>query len=116
LWECADYWDDKGGIPLKVKPSELFKRQIYGTFQQSATTMALTDFWGPDNLLWASDYPHPDSIWPASVAKIAEHMSHLPESQVRGLVGGNAAKLYGLDLGKATVKARIPLGDDRAAA
>ena len=60
LWECADYWDDKGGIPHKMKPSEVFKRQVYGTFQQSPTAMRLTEFWGPDNMLWASDYPHPE--------------------------------------------------------
>jgi len=116
LHECAGYWDDKGGIPHQMKPSELFKRQIYGTFQQSPTTMALTQFWGPENLLWASDYPHPDSIWPNSVAKIVEHMGHMPAEKVRAIVGGNAAKLYGLDLSKATVKAKLPIGDDRAAA
>lgn len=116
LWECADYWDDKGGIPHEMKPSEVFKRQIFGTFQQSPTTMALTDFWGEDNLLWASDYPHPDSIWPNSVQKITEHMGHMNPELVRGIVGGNAAKLYGLDLSKAAVKARLPIGDSKAAA
>lgn len=116
LWECADYWDDKGGIPHQLKPSEVFKRQVYGTFQQSPTTMALTDFWGPENLLWASDYPHPDSIWPNSVDKITEYMGHMPAETVRGIVGGNAAKLYGLDLSKATVKARLPIGKDASVA
>ncbi|TIX50781.1 amidohydrolase [Alteraurantiacibacter aquimixticola] len=116
LWECADFWDDKGGIPHEMKPSEIFKRQVYGTFQQSPTTMALTDFWGKENLLWASDYPHPDSIWPNSVAKISEHMGHMNPQLVKGIVGGNAAKLYGLDLSKAGLKARIPMEGDKAAA
>ncbi len=47
LWECADYWADKGGIPHKTKPSEVFQRQVYGTFQQSPTAMRLLEFWGP---------------------------------------------------------------------
>lgn len=98
LWECADYWTDKGGIPLKTKPSDLFKRQIYGTFQQSPTTLALRDFWGPDNLLWASDYPHPDSIWPNSHKVIQETMGHLPPDVVRKITFANAAKLYKLDI------------------
>ena len=67
LWEAEEFWADKGGIPLKTKPSDLFKRQIYSTFQQSPVTMRLLEFYG-DNLLWASDYPHPDSIWPNSKA------------------------------------------------
>jgi predicted TIM-barrel fold metal-dependent hydrolase len=116
LWECADYWDDKGGIPLKTKPSELFKRQVYGTFQQSPTAMRLLEFWGPDNLLWASDYPHPDSIWPNSQRTISETMGHLDPDTVRKLVGGNAAKLYGLDLSKATVLGKLDIGREAAAA
>ena len=116
LWECQDYWDDKGGIPHKMKPSEVFQRQVYGTFQQSPTAMRLTEFWGPGNLLWASDYPHPDSIWPNSVRTIGETMGHMDPAAVRALVGGNAAALYGLDLAKATVRAKLPLAGDRAAA
>lgn len=116
LWECASYWDDKGGIPHRMKPSELFRRQVYGTFQQSPTAMRLTEFWGPENMLWASDYPHPDSIWPNSVRTIGETMGHMPAADVAAICGGNAAKLYGLDLGRATVKAKLAVGGERAAA
>jgi uncharacterized protein len=116
LWECKDYWADKGGIPHEMKPSELFRRQVYGTFQQSPTAMRLTEFWGPENLLWASDYPHPDSIWPNSVRTIEETMSHMEPAEVLRIVGGNAARLYGLDLARATVKARLNLGGEREAA
>ncbi|MXP42579.1 amidohydrolase family protein [Altererythrobacter soli] len=115
LWECADFWADKGGIPLKKKPSELFREQVYGTFQQSPTAMRLLEFWGPENLLWASDYPHPDSVWPNSRQAIGETMGHLPSATVQQLVGGNAAKLYGLDLSKATVRATLPIGEKAAA-
>jgi predicted TIM-barrel fold metal-dependent hydrolase len=116
LWECKDYWADKGGIPHKTKPSEVFQRQVYGTFQQSPTAMRLLEFWGPENMLWASDYPHPDSIWPNSVRTIGETMGHLEPEVVRGLVGGNAAKLYGLDLSRATVRAKLPIGYEAVAA
>jgi hypothetical protein len=37
-------------------------------------------------------------------------------ADVSKLVGGNAAKLYGLDLSKATVMARLPIGGEREAA
>ncbi len=96
LWEAEEFWADKGGIPLKTKPSELFKRQIYSTFQQSPVTMRLLEFYG-DNLLWASDYPHPDSIWPNSRRVIQETMGHLPPETIKKLTHDNAAKLYGLD-------------------
>ena len=95
LWEAKEFWADKGGIPLKTKPSDLFKRQIYSTFQQSPVTMRLLEFYG-DNLLWASDYPHPDSIWPDSKPTIERTMGHLPPETIKKLTHDNAAKLYGL--------------------
>jgi len=97
LWEAEEYWAQHGGIPLRMKPSELFKRQVYATFQESPTAMRLLEFYGPDNLLWASDYPHPDSVWPNSRAAIERQMGHLPIETVRKLTYDNAAKLYGLD-------------------
>ena len=33
LWEAKEFWADKGGLELETKPSELFKRQIWSTFQ-----------------------------------------------------------------------------------
>jgi predicted TIM-barrel fold metal-dependent hydrolase len=104
LWESEAYWADKGGISLKTKPSELFKRQIYSTFQQSPVAMDLLRFYG-DNLLWASDYPHPDSIWPNSRATIEKTMGHLPPETIRKLTCENAAKLYGLNVGAAKIAA-----------
>jgi predicted TIM-barrel fold metal-dependent hydrolase len=101
LWEAKEYWADKGGISLVTKPSDLFKRQIYSTFQQSPVAMRLLEFYG-DNLLWASDYPHPDSIWPHSRRTIKETMGHLPAETIRKLTCENAANLYGLDIGAVT--------------
>jgi predicted TIM-barrel fold metal-dependent hydrolase len=98
VWEGKEFWETKGGIDIKTKPSELFKRQIYATFQESPTAMALLKFYGPDNLLWASDYPHPDSVWPNSHAAIERQMGDLPAETVRKLTFGNAAKLYGLNV------------------
>jgi predicted TIM-barrel fold metal-dependent hydrolase len=97
LWEAKAFWEDKGGIPLKEKPSDLFKRQIYVTFQEDEVAMHLLQFFGEHNVLWASDYPHPDSVWPNSKATIARQMAHLTPEMRRKLTHDNAARLYGLD-------------------
>ena len=94
-WEAEAFYRDKGGIPQKTKPSELFKRQIFATFQQSPVTMRLLEFY-EENLLWATDYPHPDSIWPNSIATLERTMGHLPREAVKKITHDNAAKLYGL--------------------
>lgn len=97
LWEAEDFYRDKGGIPYRMKPSELFRRQIYTTFQQSPVTMRLLEFYG-DNLLWATDYPHPDSIWPHSRAVIERTMKDVPPAMIKKVTHDNAAQLYGLDV------------------
>jgi uncharacterized protein len=96
LWEATDFWADKGGIALETKPSELFKRQIYATFQEDHAAMALIPFFGEGHLLWASDYPHPDSVWPNSRAAIERQMRDLSPEMRQKLTHDNAAHLYGL--------------------
>ena len=96
LWEAKEYWADKGGIMLEMKPSELFRRQIYATFQEDHVAMSLIPFFGDGHLLWASDYPHPDSVWPNSRAAIERQMRDLSPEMRRKLTHDNAAALYGL--------------------
>jgi predicted TIM-barrel fold metal-dependent hydrolase len=96
LWEAKEFWADKGGATLVTKPSDLFKRQIYATFQDDHVAMSLIPFFGEGHLLWASDYPHPDSVWPHSRAAIERQMRHLSPEMRRKLTRDNAAALYGL--------------------
>ena len=96
LWEAKEFWADKGGIALETKPSELFKRQIYATFQEDHVAMSLIPFFGDGHLLWASDYPHPDSVWPNSRAAIERQMRNLSPEMRQKLTHDNAAHLYGL--------------------
>jgi len=44
LWEAREFWADKGGKALETKPSDLFKRQIYATFQEDHVAMSLVPF------------------------------------------------------------------------
>jgi predicted TIM-barrel fold metal-dependent hydrolase len=96
LWEAKEFWADKGGAALETKPSELFKRQIWATFQEDYAAMALIPFFGDGHLLWASDYPHPDGVWPNSHAAIERQMKDMSAEMQRKLTHDNAARLYGL--------------------
>jgi predicted TIM-barrel fold metal-dependent hydrolase len=46
--------------------------------------------------LWASDYPHPDGVWPHSKDAIARQMATLSPEMRQKLTHDNAATLYGL--------------------
>jgi predicted TIM-barrel fold metal-dependent hydrolase len=50
------------------------------------------------NIIWGSDFPHPDGVWPDSQAFIEKELSRLPQATRHKLVCGNAAKLYGFEL------------------
>ena len=53
-------------------------------------------FVGPENFMWASDYPHPLATWPHSRDVIARDFKGVPDEVKRKMVGANAAQLYGL--------------------
>jgi predicted TIM-barrel fold metal-dependent hydrolase len=96
LWEAREYWAERGGIDLTLKPSELFRRQVWVSFQEDYVAMSLLKFFGEGHVLWASDYPHPDSTWPNSRKVIEKQMADLPPEVRRQLTHDNAAALYGL--------------------
>lgn len=98
----------RGGLPLK--PSEYFNRQVYATFEQDGVGGYLLERWGADNFCWANDYPHAGGIWPYSDETIALTMAHLDSETRRKVLGGNAAKLFGLPM-PAAMPRRAPPED-----
>ncbi len=81
---------------IETKPSELFRRQVWASFQEDHVAMSLLPFYGEGHVLWASDYPHPDSTWPNSRQIVERQMAHLPAETRRQVTRDNAAALYGL--------------------
>ena len=49
-------------------------------------------------LMWANDFPHSDSTWPWSQQMLAEQASALNPEQRQGILCGNVADLYKIDL------------------
>ena len=84
-------------FPLKRMPSsEIFREQVWATYQQDRVGLALRDFFGEDKMMWASDYPHPDSTWPDSQSIVEAETAGLPEDAKRRILRDNAKKLYGI--------------------
>ena len=90
-------WEDQfKDLDLKMKPSEYWYRQCYATYQTDRIGIMLIDELGRDNVMWGSDYPHPDGIWPDSQDYLKRELGHLPEATRRKITRDNAAKLYRL--------------------
>ena len=90
-----EYEDRLQGLNLSMKPSEFWYRQGYTTFQTETTGPKTLDMIGYDNVMWGSDYPHPDGVWPGSQDAISNDMGHLSADVRNKLIRGNAARLYG---------------------
>jgi uncharacterized protein len=85
--------------PLSMKPSEYAQRQLWATFQDDPVGPTTYRFFGEDNYMWASDFPHSDCTWPRSREVVERDFAAVPASVKEKIVYGNAAKLYGIGLG-----------------
>ncbi|MDE0372724.1 MAG: amidohydrolase family protein, partial [Rhodospirillales bacterium] len=47
------------------------------------------------NVMWGSDFPHPDGVWPDSQEFIAREMAGVEPRVQRKVLWENAARLYG---------------------
>ncbi len=92
-------WEEQyKDLTLKMKPSAYWHRQCRATYQSDETGLRLLDILGEDNIMWGSDFPHPDGVWPDSQSFIEKELGHLSEATRHKLICGNAAKLYGFEL------------------
>ncbi|MBM3925451.1 MAG: amidohydrolase [SAR202 cluster bacterium] len=92
-YELEDRMHEMG---LRMKPSEYWRRQCYATFQKDFVGMRLLDVIGEGNVMWGSDYPHPDGVWPHSQKVLGELFEGVPEGTRRKITRENAVKLYNL--------------------
>lgn len=93
-------WEDqyRSRLTLTKKPSEYWAAQCYATYQVEKFGSRVIEDIGADNVMWASDFPHPDGIWPDSQAIIADQYRDLKPASVRKVLSDNAVKLYRLDV------------------
>ena len=90
-------WEDQfKDLDLKMKPSEYWYRQCYATYQTDPVGIRLLDLLGEDNVMWGSDYPHPDGIWPDSQEFLDRELSGVSAEARRKITRDNAMKLYRL--------------------
>jgi predicted TIM-barrel fold metal-dependent hydrolase len=86
----------QGRLPLKMTPSEYWHRQCHATFQNDRIGTKLLDDLGVENVMWGSDYPHADSVFPDSQEYIQRQFGGLPEATRYKVTCGNAGRFYRL--------------------
>lgn len=72
-------------------PVEVFKRNIFVHPFHEDDPIGLIKLLGPDNVLFGSDYPHPEGM--ADPLSFVEDLGGLPRDQIAKVMGGNLARL-----------------------
>jgi predicted TIM-barrel fold metal-dependent hydrolase len=90
-WERHRWYND---INREVRPSDIFRRNVYGCFISDHHGIESRDAIGVDNLLFESDYPHSDSNWPHTRKLLADALSAVPDADARKITEDNARSLF----------------------
>jgi predicted TIM-barrel fold metal-dependent hydrolase len=94
---------------LPLRPSEYFRRNVFlGASCMPRREAELRHQIGLHNIMWGTDYPHPEGSWPSTRRQMLDAFRGLPEPEIAAMLGGNAARVYGFDAEKlAPLVARI---------
>lgn len=92
---------DRGDTPLRRRPSEYWVTNFFAT--PSSIHLAEVEMRheiGVDQLMFGTDYPHPEGTWPNTRDWIRVSFGGVPEDEVRKILGENALRCFGLDEAK----------------
>jgi predicted TIM-barrel fold metal-dependent hydrolase len=77
-------------------PSDIFRRNMYlCTVEEPMALRVLRQQVGIDKILWESDYPHADGVFPYAQEVVAEQMAGIPDAEVQAILHGNAERIFG---------------------
>jgi predicted TIM-barrel fold metal-dependent hydrolase len=94
LKSLADVWK-KMPHDFAEHPVEVFKRQVHVSPFWEEDLGALAELIGEERVLFGSDYPHPEGL--ADPVSYVQELAGVPEETVRKIMGGNLARLMGVD-------------------
>jgi len=84
-------------IDLAHAPSHyVFRHFLFGV-QDDFFAMRVRDAIGVGNIMWATDFPHAASDWPASLELVDRLMAGVSDSDRRAMVAGNAMEFFKLE-------------------
>lgn len=84
---------------LTLLPSEYFARNCYlGSSAFRRGEAELRHDIGVDRIMWGNDFPHSEGTFPYTSEALRLVLWDVPDDEVRAMLGGTAATVYGFDL------------------
>ena len=100
LEEMYDMWNSKQlRDRIEKRPRDYWRDHcaITATFVSRGEVEMRNEI-GIDNLLWGSDFPHPEGTWPETPTCLRHAFHGVPPDETARILGTNAARFYGFDL------------------
>jgi predicted TIM-barrel fold metal-dependent hydrolase len=95
VWEHYRYYNIDDTLS-NVRPSEFVAKNIFSCFIDDPLGVQLRDSIGVSQIMWESDYPHADCLYPLSRSTAAKVMADVPDDEVRLIMADNARRVFGL--------------------
>jgi predicted TIM-barrel fold metal-dependent hydrolase len=94
---------------LSKSPGEYFRQNIaIGASCIGRADVEIRHQIGLQQIMWGSDYPHPEGTWPTTERQLFDSFHDLPEAEIAAMLGENAIRFFGLDGARlATIAADI---------
>jgi predicted TIM-barrel fold metal-dependent hydrolase len=92
VWERHRHY--MKNIDFDSRPSELFKKHLWGCFIDDEFGVKNLDLIGHDKVMLEIDYPHSDSNWPNSRKRAGEVLADVPDDVVTKIAETNARELF----------------------
>ena len=82
---------------LSLRPSEYFRRQCFISAEADDVLLyQVVDYLGEDNIVFATDFPHPDAKYPNAVSNFLD-MPKVSATTKNKILWNNAIQFYGFD-------------------
>ena len=91
--EFNDWFD----VELKKEPSEYVLEHTLFGMVGDAPIMQMGHMFPLDQLVWGSDFPHPEGTWPNTAQYYVDTFKGFDADAGRQILGENAIQFYGLD-------------------
>jgi predicted TIM-barrel fold metal-dependent hydrolase len=101
VWDemCGEGFTGIDKVAMPHPPSWYFRRNVWVAFFRDPVGLGLLEQIGTDRVLFETDYPHTDTMWPTCQESAAEMTGHLDPAAVAAIVAEDARALFRIELG-----------------
>jgi predicted TIM-barrel fold metal-dependent hydrolase len=100
LQDADQFYDSFGSVlepRLARPPSHSWRQNCYATFMEDPVGLSMIDRIGADRVLWASDYPHPESVVGRTAASARMVIDAVGAEAGKAILYDNARRVWGFD-------------------